>query len=300
MPDAEAQPPEVRRAELRPESAVRCVPRRRRRTSSSPRRRRRSSSSCTTRISSGAIAKKRASGGDRPARTDSCTSTASEAQVAGAFATSPANLRLAARTTRRASARARRRTRSPRCAACARTRGPGLPSPATRRMGAMASRRDGEVVKMCPSVDAAAPQRKRPAGIARRALLPKAATVCAYFFLSSFLSFLLLVLLLAVLLVAAFASPAGAAPAPPRGGRCGGLASRQRLPSASSTCAFGTTAVATTGSSLPRVTTVTPAGSLSAETWIEWPTSSSDRSTVDELRQVLRQARDVELGQSRG
>ena len=37
---------------------------------------------------------------------------------------------------------------------------------------------------------------------------------------------------------------------------------------------------ATTGSSLPRVTTVTPGGSCSADTCTEWPTSSVDRSTV--------------------
>ena len=63
-----------------------------------------------------------------------------------------------------------------------------------------------------------------------------------------------------------------ARPASPPRPRPPSAAAAARLGLASSTCAFGTTAAATTGSSLPRATTVTPGGELQSPTRArDWP-----------------------------
>ena len=95
-------------------------------------------------------------------------------------------------------------------------------------------------------------ERKRPAGDARGGPLAGASAERAYFFLSSLPRFLLVAALVAALRFGGFGFAVGApAPQPRRRRfgrrRCGFLGPRRR--------AFGTTAVATTGSVLPRVTT---------------------------------------------
>src|SRR5690606_32589469 len=56
-------------------------------------------------------------------------------------------------------------------------------------------------------------------------------------------------------------------------------ASPSPSPSPSATAPLTSSAVATTGSPSPWPTSSTPAGSLSCDTWTDWPTSSADRST---------------------
>ena len=67
--------------------------------------------------------------------------------------------------------------------------------------------------------------------------------------------------------------------------------------SSSSVTSCGTTTVATTGSSLLCSDSSTPFGSFRSRTWIELPTARLLQVDLDELRQVVRQAGDVELVQ---
>ena len=74
--------------------------------------------------------------------------------------------------------------------------------------------------------------------------------------------------------------------------RSGGCAA-----SSSSVMSCGTTTVATTGFSLLCSDSSTPFGSASSRTWIDLPTARLLEVDLDELRQVVREADDVELVQ---
>ena len=155
----------------------------------------------------------------------------------------PRNLRFVRERRAELRAQARRRTRSPRCAACASYSRPGLPRPTTRRIG---------VPIGADGCDRGRPSAaKRPAG-------SRGGPSCRADGDGR-------LLLLVVLLAGSFLSPSlsppfspalrlgGLGARPPARRRGSAFGGRQPLPRPRRR-AFGTTAAATTGSSLPRVT----------------------------------------------
>ena len=287
MADADAQAPEIRRAQLRLDVAQSVVARRaRRRVSSSPRRA--TSRARRARRGSRRARRRRTARARATARPDRFMNVdrLHEAQRAGLRHVA-AELRFRARTTRQACRTVRRRTRTPRCGACARIRGRDCRA---RRPGGWAcSWSDSRCTRPLRRTKRGPHRFRGPRSAASRRL-------SALLLLSS--------LSLPSCRPSCLPSSSRGLVARGRASRFGGARLRplrprlRPLPQASSsvsTCARGTIAVATTGSILPRDTTVTPGGSFTADTWSACPTSSADQVHLDEAGQVLRQANDVEV-----
>ena len=239
MADAEAQPPEVRRAELRGDVAQAVVAG----DAAAELHLRLAGQEIELVVDDedfvGRDREEARAAADRPARQVHVGHRASAA--AGRRPPSRPGLELAPRcgTPRRASPQARRRTRSPRCAAWRRARGPDCPSPTTRRIEPSISAPSARMHRDGHQVDARAPaSEKGPPGCARRALSRKRRQCALTSSCRPCLSFLACRLpsCRRPSLRPAFASAAGARLALPRRAAAGTSASaRLRLPTASST-----------------------------------------------------------------
>ena len=208
---------------------------------------------------------------DRASRHDSCTSSASRGADRPPCRRRRANRDSAPASTRQASSASASANQKPAlCRVVAYSR-PGLPSPATKSD------------RVWPWLMHSS-ERKRPASAPRASLSVRVASVATTSSLSSFLASFL-------------SRPSSFGRARLRRRRlrrAAAAAAAAGAPSAAA-CRFDDSASTMRTSArppsrrpdrrLPRDTTVTPGGIFSADTWIEWPTSSSGQVHLDELRQ---------------